>query len=310
MSIAAASEQTGIAKEVLRKWEVRYGFPIPERDANGRRKFSPEQVSKLEIIKALLDRGMRTRHLVPLPLEALTAMLLAMRPLDQGTGSELGQRLIHCLQGDDPRAVGNFLKDQLASLGLRGFVSELIPMLNVVVGDAWASGHISVNNEHLYTASLKLLLGEQITTLIGSATGARVLLATAPGEAHTLGLLMAHVILGLEGANCISLGANLASDEIVMAAAQYRVAVVGLSFSDAYPTRKMLTFLEKLRQGLPSETIIWAGGAGASRLPENLTGVLALLTLGSAVAALQDLNQPRGSAASAIGHASHLLNAP
>ena len=35
--ISVVSEETGIAKEVLRKWEDRYGFPIPGRDAADKR---------------------------------------------------------------------------------------------------------------------------------------------------------------------------------------------------------------------------------------------------------------------------------
>lgn len=35
MSIAAMSEQTAIAKEVLQKWETGYGFTLPEGGQRG-----------------------------------------------------------------------------------------------------------------------------------------------------------------------------------------------------------------------------------------------------------------------------------
>ena len=37
MNIAAVERDTGIGKDTLRVWERRYGFPQPQRDANGER---------------------------------------------------------------------------------------------------------------------------------------------------------------------------------------------------------------------------------------------------------------------------------
>jgi len=34
-NIAAVERDTGLSKDVLRMWERRYGFPVPNRDANG-----------------------------------------------------------------------------------------------------------------------------------------------------------------------------------------------------------------------------------------------------------------------------------
>jgi len=39
LSISAVERETGLSKDVLRKWESRYGFPSPERDAVGERAY-------------------------------------------------------------------------------------------------------------------------------------------------------------------------------------------------------------------------------------------------------------------------------
>jgi len=39
LSIAAVERETGLSKDVLRKWETRYGFPAPLRDGFGERAF-------------------------------------------------------------------------------------------------------------------------------------------------------------------------------------------------------------------------------------------------------------------------------
>jgi hypothetical protein len=35
LPIASVERETGLSKDTLRVWERRYGFPTPERDANG-----------------------------------------------------------------------------------------------------------------------------------------------------------------------------------------------------------------------------------------------------------------------------------
>ena len=46
-NIAAVERETGLSKDVLRMWERRYGFPVPERDANGERLYPAAQVERL-----------------------------------------------------------------------------------------------------------------------------------------------------------------------------------------------------------------------------------------------------------------------
>ncbi|MEY2631516.1 MAG: hypothetical protein RIR00_170, partial [Pseudomonadota bacterium] len=58
-SIAAVERDTGLSKDVLRMWERRYGFPVPDRDTNGERAYPSEQVERLRQIKRLMDQGHR-----------------------------------------------------------------------------------------------------------------------------------------------------------------------------------------------------------------------------------------------------------
>ena len=59
LPIASVERETGLSKDTLRVWERRYGFPTPERDANGERLYAPFQVRRLAQIKRLIDRGHR-----------------------------------------------------------------------------------------------------------------------------------------------------------------------------------------------------------------------------------------------------------
>ena len=74
-NIAAVERDTGIAKDTLRVWERRYGFPTPARDANGERLYAPEQVDKLRLIRRLLDHGRRPARIVGASADELARML-------------------------------------------------------------------------------------------------------------------------------------------------------------------------------------------------------------------------------------------
>jgi len=74
LPIASVERETGLSKDTLRVWERRYGFPTPERDANGERLYAPTQVQRLTQIKRLMDRGHRPGKLLALDDAALAAL--------------------------------------------------------------------------------------------------------------------------------------------------------------------------------------------------------------------------------------------
>jgi DNA-binding transcriptional MerR regulator len=73
-SIGAVERDLGIAKETLRVWERRYGFPRPQRDANGERVYPADQVQRLMLVKRLLDQGYRPGKIMALGLEELAEL--------------------------------------------------------------------------------------------------------------------------------------------------------------------------------------------------------------------------------------------
>lgn len=64
LTISAVERETGLSKDTLRAWERRYGFPVPDRDARGDRRYSLEQVERLRKIKRLVDHGFRPSKVI------------------------------------------------------------------------------------------------------------------------------------------------------------------------------------------------------------------------------------------------------
>ena len=96
-AIGAVERDTGISRDTLRIWERRYGFPTPERSEKGDRIYSAAQVSRLQLIRRLLDQGLRPGKVVPLAESALRD-LDGAPPLDSSSRSKIDPtqaRLIH-----------------------------------------------------------------------------------------------------------------------------------------------------------------------------------------------------------------------
>ena len=277
--IISIERETGLAKDVIRKWETRYGFPRPDRDVNGDRIYPADQVLCLRLIQRLMNAGFRPGKIVGLTLNELERLTAHVSP-DMATGpTDFAQRVLDALLGHDFSLLMHLFKGQLNRQGLSTFVRESLAPLNTLIGESWLSGRLKVFEEHLYADAVQSVLYEAITTVSEASGNPRVLLTTAPGELHTLGILMANAVFAVEHACCIRLGAQTPCAEIIAAVEAYQVDIVGLSFSIAHPLRETTQFLQNLRDQLDPAVEIWVGGHGVSRLRRRLKGVRSMLDL-------------------------------
>ena len=296
-TIATVERETGLSKDLLRMWERRYGFPAPERDANGDRIYPADQVDRLRRIKRLIDQGHRPGKLIATPPEALAALTatsasaggsvrgsVRKRRKGEKVGEvEKGETLapfaaqfeifLEELRSHDATAFQQRLQHTLARQGLASFVRDTVAPLIGNVGRAWESGRIAVFEEHLFTELTKRALRQAVAGIAAGSTPPRVLLTTVPGEPHELGLLMVEALFALEGAQCVPLGVQMPLTEIANAATAHRADIVALSFSVAFPYRRIPALLDQLRTMLPESTSLWAGGSGVSHAeaPEGIT---------------------------------------
>lgn len=266
LSISAVERETGLSKDVLRVWERRYGFPVPLRDAHGERLYPADQVDRLRTIKRLMDQGHRPGKLLaatPDELRALAPKRKAAKlaPPSAGQDEQL-DALIEPIRRHDAAAFLQLMQQRLARQGLLHFVQDTIAPLTWRIGLAWEEGRIQVFEEHLYTELTKRLLRQAIGALAPGSGRPRVILTSVPEEQHVLGLLMVEAQLTLDGAECIPLGTQMPLIEIVRAASAHRADIVALSFSVAFPSRRVPGLLDELRRALPDEVALWVGGAG------------------------------------------------
>jgi len=309
LPIAAVERDTGLSKDTLRMWERRYGFPQPERDAQGERAYPMAQVERLRLIRRLIDAGHRPSRVMALDEPAIDALLAnagrhgAAEAGVAAAGLRRLPEILALLQRPDLQALRLTLQGDLARLGLDRFVPELLAPLCTGVGEAWLRGEIAVHQEHAFTEIVERVLHQALLALppVEAAGGPRVLLTTLPGEPHGLGLLMAETLLLMGGAVCVPLGLQTPPAEIVLAAEAHKVDMVALGLSGCMPERSLVATLQRLRQALPRTVALWVGGRAPALRRRRLTGVTALAELHELPAALQAWRSQRPMSANRDG---------
>lgn len=283
LTIAAVELETGLAKDTLRVWERRYGFPAPRRDSAGDRLYSAAQVEQLKMIRRLLDTGQRPGKVVGLDRDALQALLARgvpttrpglSRTTDLDGPTELAQ-LLDIIATHAPQALRHRLSHAQLRMGLGPFVTELVAPLTTAVGEAWARGSFEVYEEHMFTEVLTGVMRQAIGSLAPQpvSPGPKVLLTTLPKEPHGLGLLMVEALLTLEGCTCVSLGTQTPVGDLAQAARSHRADVVALSFSNVHKPTAVKASLRELRALLPAGADLWVGGACPALYQKPVEGV-------------------------------------
>lgn len=294
LSISAVERDTGLSKDVLRVWERRYGFPSPERDANGERLYPLTQVERLRAIKRLMDGGHRPGKLLSMSEPELNTLVSRQsRPRRADEAGDLQREVLDLIRTHDMTGLRHRLSQLQMKQGLQEFIVETVAPLNRAVTETWMRGEMEIFEERAYSEQVQVVLHAAMSPCAQCTSLPRIVLATFPNEVNGLGLLMVEALLAPEGTQCVSLGTQVPIPEIVAAAAAFQADVVALSFSSAFSSKQAIAGLESLRAVLPATTAIWVGGELIRRIRREIAGVTPTGTLADMLAALRQWRAER-----------------
>ena len=271
LSIGAVERDSGIARDTLRIWERRYGFPEPLRNDKGERMYPEGQLRRLQRIRRLLDQGLRPGKVVVLDDADLDLLEAELYP-DDSTNESI-EHILNVLQSSDGSELEETLSHIYQQQGMEAFITETVIPLLYTVGERWAKGKLQIFEEHLMSEVLTRFLNTEISSLQINSRKPRVLLATLPGEEHTLGLLMFAALLSARNINVTNLGGEVPLDQIVLAVDRLNADVLGLTFSAAYKYENIRSNINELRDSIPENVDLWLGGEGVKRMRKIPRGV-------------------------------------
>ncbi|SAL57166.1 MerR family transcriptional regulator [Caballeronia arvi] len=264
IGIGAIAQEIGLTKDTLRVWERRYGFPLPMRSPGGERLYPQEQVTKLRLVKRLLDAGHRPSKVLAQPVDMLQHLAESSGVGQDAPDAEL-DHLISLLRRSAYEEFRFWVLKRATRDGLERFVLDVAAPLAARVGNAWAAGTLQVYHEHLFSeaiqSTMRTLMRPLGDALRGRGGRPRVLLTTLSGEGHGLGILMAEAMFTLSECECIQLGLQTPLHDVVDAVAAHNIDIVALSFTAVLPAQAIANGLTDLRNLLPSHVRIWVGGS-------------------------------------------------
>jgi methanogenic corrinoid protein MtbC1 len=285
--------------EVLRAWERRFGFPRPERrPGSNRRLYSKADVERLLALRDVLERGYRIGDVITKSLSELIALggNVAARALEPTDAHSEVARLVELVARDEITRLDDELRSAAATLGPKRFVTQLAHPLATEIGDAWASGRISIRHEHVATECLTTRVRHVLAGYQDVESRPLVLLTTLPTELHTLGLQLVALYLVAAGAKPRLLGGSTPPAEVVEAAHKLGVDVVGLTVTEASDRAETRRGVRLLARQLPESIPLWIGGSGAAALdldPKRAHVVTAWAALDEALAAWRNAKKSR-----------------
>jgi MerR family transcriptional regulator, light-induced transcriptional regulator len=291
--IRVVARRTGLTPEVLRVWEKRYGLVTPARTGTGRRVYSDSDIERLRLVRHATLSGRRVGDVSRLSIESLEALARedeeASRNLPQSPTPEPGDRgnrpsagvrqsagpdagtvaalVEECMEAvrdlDGPRLEAT-LNRALMSHGSLGFIEGVIAPLMRTVGELWEKGRLDAYSEHLATSIVRQTIARLLVWPPADSSAPLLVVTTPAGQRHELGAILAASTAQAEGWRVVYLGADLPARDIARAAEQVRALVVALSLVYPPDDPKLGAELSELRERLPKDTKIIAGGPVAS----------------------------------------------
>ncbi|MGD9332285.1 MAG: cobalamin B12-binding domain-containing protein [Desulfobacterales bacterium] len=288
--IGYVSLQTGLSVHVLRAWEKRYRAVLPDRSVSNRRVYSPDDVTRLRLLKAAVDSG----HHISLVADLDQGKLVALTDLDNQSSTSSGvpvhdpsaspvsvQNVVdRCLKavatfdGDGLRRV---LRRAELSLNRQDLIRTVIAPLMQTIGHRWSVGQMRIAHEHLASAVIRDQLGSLLNRGLDKLSiQSRMLIAAPSGQWCHLGALAVALTVRDQGWEPVFLGPNLPSEEIAAAASIVRPQMIALSITCRVDDAFMHSELTKLTDWIDGRCPLIVGGQASKRYRKSIEAVGAI----------------------------------
>ncbi|MCU0264691.1 MAG: MerR family transcriptional regulator [Actinomycetia bacterium] len=290
LTVAAVARRLGVAPATLRTWDRRYGIGPSLRTAGAHRRYGPEDVARLEVMRRLTLDGVG-------PGEAARVALASdgsAAPAASAAHAHGGGRVLALPQAApdvrglgraamalDGQAVLELLRSAVAARGVVPTWEELVVPVLAGIGRRWESTGQSIEVEHLLSECVATVLRAVGQDVPAARNHRPVLLAAAAEEMHTLPLYAVAGGLAEVGVQSRLLGARVPGEALAAAVRRSGPSAVFVW------SQLSATGDPGLLAGLPgqrSPVLVAAGGPG---WPEVLPdGVVRCAHLEDAVARL------------------------
>jgi MerR family transcriptional regulator, light-induced transcriptional regulator len=209
---------------------------------------------------------------------AASGVVLRPRSTTPASGSDSFEAIaLAAIESLDDRLLDDALNRAATALGSQGVLQRFVAPLTQTLGDLWREGKITAAHEHFATAHLRNFLANQTKPYGYNPSSPALIVATPAGQVHEMGALLVGAMAANLGWNVTCLGASLPASEIAGAARRKQARAVALSLVYPEDDASLPGELALLRECLPAETALLAGGRAMPAYRETLVRLGAIL---------------------------------
>lgn len=277
LTVAAVARRLGVAPATLRTWDRRYGIGPSSHESGEHRRYCPEDVAKLMLMRRLISAGVAPSDAAEQAKAHQGVVKLETIVREFEVREEVVAGINKALRAFDNDFVEEVLRAQFDQYGVIDTWHEVIVPALIIIGEEWAATGIGVEIEHAFTELLKKILRERSALLEIPINKNPVILAAVGEEQHSLPLHALQAALSEIAIKVHFLGARTPVE--ALAATVTRIAPPALFLWALFPNNADPEFYRALPAVRPAPRIV-LGGPGWQ--VDNCSDATIVMGLGNA----------------------------
>ena len=208
LTVAAVARRIGVAPATLRTWARRYGLGPSGHEAGEHRKYLPQDLAKLIMMRRLIVAGVSPAEAAEQALSHKGSLNLEQIVKGVHDRSDVVDAIVSAAQSLDHNFVEALLRQEISQFGVIDSWHEVMVPVLIIVGDIWAQTGEGIEVEHLLSESITNVLRDFSREIKSPINPRPVLLASVGEELHTLPLHALTAALAELNIECQVMGAR------------------------------------------------------------------------------------------------------
>ena len=208
LTVAAVARRIGVAPATLRTWARRYGLGPSGHEAGEHRKYLPQDLAKLIMMRRLIVAGVSPAEAAEQALSHKGSLNLEQIVETVHERSDVVDAIVSAAQSLDHNFVEALLRKEISQFGVIDSWHEVMVPVLIIVGDIWAQTGEGIEVEHLLSESITNVLRDFSREIKSPINPRPVLLASVGEELHTLALHALTAALDELNIECQVMGAR------------------------------------------------------------------------------------------------------
>ena len=208
LTVAAVARRIGVAPATLRTWARRYGLGPSGHEAGEHRKYRPEDLAKLMMMRRLIVAGVTPAEAAEQALAHKGDLNLEQIVKSVHDRSDVVDAIVSAAQSLDHNFVEALFRQEISQFGVIDSWHEVMVPVLIIVGDIWAQTGEGIEVEHLLSESITNVLRDFAREIKSPINPRPVLLASVGEELHCLALHALNAALAEINIECQVMGAR------------------------------------------------------------------------------------------------------